>query len=170
LRFVANYLDQSGAHILDGQTLAYGYWLVKFQAVAAGHVLDAFEYQPDATGFVEGVSLTLRYWREQHAVCDSAGAIFTPPRPDQMVALSDGVYEGDPVQGVRYPSPAHMSGWWITTGRYNGDIRTLKVVHLYHLTSKRPDLAKYIALPPGFRFSSDPEEVRFDPKVAGQAQ
>jgi hypothetical protein len=166
LRFVVTYLAQTGASILSGQTLAYGYWLVKFQAQERMPYLHVWEYQADATDFVEGVSLTLQYWREQHATCDKAGAPFTPPRADQMVAVSDGVYEGDSVQGVRYPSPSHMSGWWVTTDRYNGDVKTLEVVHLYHLTCKRPELAKYIAFPPGYRFSSNPEVIRFDQTVA----
>lgn len=32
------------------------------------------------------------------------------PAPDQLVVMSEGVYEGDVVEGVRYPSPEHMSG------------------------------------------------------------
>ncbi|MBF7074579.1 hypothetical protein ISG33_14330 [Glaciecola sp. MH2013] len=44
-----------------------------------------------------------------------------------MVVISDGIYENNgPVEGVRYPSPEHMSGWWLTTELYNGDIKTLK--------------------------------------------
>jgi hypothetical protein len=27
-----------------------------------------------------------------------------------MVIISEGVYEGKPVEGIRYPSPDHMSG------------------------------------------------------------
>jgi hypothetical protein len=77
------------------------------------------------------------------------------------------VLQGDVVQGVRYPSPEHMSGWWITTDRYDGDIRSLTQEHLYHLTAARPDLARYLALPFGFRFDqASGEDVWFDEQVA----
>lgn len=72
------------------------------------------------------------------------------------------------MQGVRYPSPEHMSGWWVTTDRYDGDVRTLRHEHLYHLTAARPDLARYVALPFGFRFDlGRHEDVWFDPRTLG---
>lgn len=84
----------------------------------------------------------------------------------QMIVISEGVFEGDPVEGVRYPSPQHMSGWWITTDKFNGDSNTLRTEHVYHLLETRPELVKFLALPFGFRFKSNVEEVWFDQKVA----
>jgi hypothetical protein len=34
LRFVTDYLSQTGVRIEPGETMAYGYWLVKFQEAA----------------------------------------------------------------------------------------------------------------------------------------
>ena len=104
----------------------------------------------------------------QRAVCARHGAPFTASRPDQLCAVSDGVYEGDAVQAVRYPAPSHMSGWYITTDRYNGDHTTLKVEHIAHLMEKRPDVATYLALPPGYRFEVNAQGAGawFDPAVA----
>lgn len=86
---------------------------------------------------------------------------------NQLVVVSEGVLAGDPVEGVRYPSPKHMSGWWITTDKYNGDISTLTTEHAYHILERRPDLAKYMLLPYGFRFRvGTKEDVWFDEKVA----
>ncbi len=76
-----------------------------------------------------------------------------------MIVISDGVFEGECVEGVRYPSPKHMTGWWLTTQKYNGDTSTLRVEHYYHLPEKRPDLIKYLALPFGFRFFQKDETV-----------
>jgi hypothetical protein len=165
LRFVVDYISQEGAKILHDETLMYGYWMIKFR-LSSEKTLDVWEYKPDASGFIEGADQTLRYWIEQHEVCGANHAVFCPPRPDQKVAISDGVYEGEPVEGVRYPSPEHMSGWWLTTDRYDGDIKSLKVVHLYHVTAVRPDIAKLIALPYGFRFLTNPLNIWFD-KNAG---
>lgn len=172
LRFVVDYLAQSNAKIKPGETLAYGYWLTKFELSGDG-VLEVFESNSTATEFVDGAELALTYWRDQHAVCDQVSANFDPPRPDKKVAISTGVYEGDPVEGVRYPSPEHMSGWWLTTDRYDGNIKSLEIVHLYHVTATRPDLVRYLALPYGFRFRTSqagPADVWFDEKVARSAQ
>jgi hypothetical protein len=170
LRFVVNYLKRESARIGPGQTLAYGYWLTKFDPADDAQHLEVWEYNADATEFVIGATLTLTYWRDQHEVCRKFGANFAPPRPDSLVVISDGVLSGEAVQGVRYPSPEHMSGWWITTDRYDGDIKSLKREHLYHLTAARADLARYVALPDGYRFDlANREDVWFDQKVAQQS-
>ncbi|MGZ3182659.1 MAG: immunity protein Imm33 domain-containing protein [Telluria sp.] len=163
LHFVADYM-RTNRPINPEETLGYGYWITK--AMAEGDDLLSFwEYDDEAVTFVPGITLTLRYWRDQHLVCDQAVSVFSPPRVDQLVVVSDGVLEGEPVQGVRYPSPEHMSGWWITTDRYNGDVATLKTLHAYHLTATRPDLARYLGLAYGFRFYSEDGRTQFDPKA-----
>jgi hypothetical protein len=165
LIFVANYLLKSGNTIRAGQTLAYGYWLTKFENLTPD-LLEVWEYAAEATQFQKGASLTLTYWRDQHAVCGRFGAEFQPPRPDQLTVISEGVLEGLQVQGVRYPAPQQMSGWWITTDRYNGDVSTLKHEHTYHVTAERPELARFMALPRGFRYDlSTHEDVWFDEKT-----
>jgi hypothetical protein len=86
-----------------------------------------------------------------------------------LITVSEGVFEGDDVQGVRYRLPSHMSGWWITTVRYNGALSSLKNVHEYLLTASRPDLTRFLALAVGYRFYSDNGEVKFDPKTIDDA-
>lgn len=166
LEFASNYLLSSGKQIKPGETMAYGYWLVKFQGAEQEGHLETWEYSADASTFVKGGDLTLGYWRDQHFVCGQHKAPFSPPRPDKLTVVSAGVLEGLPVQGIRYPSPDHMSGWWITTDLYDGNTKSLRREHTYHVTAARPDLAKYLALPDGFRFNfSVAEEVWFDEKV-----
>lgn len=147
--------------------MAYGYWLVKFQAVAKDE-LEAWEYNAEATDFIKGATLTLSYWHDQHLMCSQHRAEFKPPRPDRLAVISQGVLEGLPVEGVRYPSPNHMSGWWFTTNEYDGNIKTLRQQHMYHVTAAQPHLAKYVALPEGFRFKTNngAADVWLDPKVA----
>ena len=170
LRYVAGYIIEQGRRISPGETLNYGFWLVKFE-LRDDRMLQAWEYNADATEFIPGATLGLTYWRDQHLVCESLGAEFFPARADQLAACSAGVIEGDPVQGVRYPSPERMSGWWITTDRYDGDIRPLRNEHLYHVTAARPDLARYLALPYGFRFDlSKIEDIWFDESVANEPE
>lgn len=164
VKFVLAYI-LDGHLINSGETIGYGYWITK--AIANGGDLEFWEYNADATDYIFGVSNTLQYWQEQHQICEKISSMFIPPRADQMIVISDGVYEGEIVQGVRYQSPKHMSGWWITTDRYDGDVNSLKTVHAYHLTEKRPDLAKFLALSAGHRFYSDSGEVKFDQKLLG---
>lgn len=163
LLLVGDYIGD-GKLIKPGETLGYGYWMTKAMAKDDDE-LHFWEYEADGEKFVPGVTLTLRYWRDQHLACEEGKSLFSPPRGDQLVVISEGVFDDEPVQGVRYPSPEHMSGWWITTDWYNGDVATLKTVHAYHLTAQRPDLARYLALSYGFRFYSESAEIRFDPKV-----
>jgi hypothetical protein len=162
---VSEYLLTGDKTLRPGETLSYGYWLTKFER-AGGDLLEVWEYNCEATKFVKGATLALTYWRDQHAVCTKYDAAFQPPRPDLLTVVSDGVLEGWPVQGVRYPSPDGTSGWWITTDLYNGEVSALKHEHTYHVTAVRPDLAKFLALPVGFRYDlSTHEDVWFDQTV-----
>jgi hypothetical protein len=164
IEFVSAYITDGNA-VQANETFAYGYWLTK-AVLAEDNRLEFWEYCPEAVDFVFGVSNALLYWQTQHQICMKFSANFEPIRHDQMIAISAGVYEGDPVSAVRYQAPSHMSGWYLTTGKYDGNIASLKVVHAHHVTAKRPDLAKFFALPCGYRFHSDDGAVWYDQKAA----
>jgi hypothetical protein len=166
LRCISDYV-RSGAKLRAGETMSYGYWATKFAEAAEEDLLETWEYNAAATDFMKGAGLTLRYWKDQNATCNKYGAAFDPPKADQLSVISKGVLEGLPVQGVRYPAPDHMTGWWITTDQYDGDINSLMNEHSYHVTAARPELAKFFALPAGFRFDlSSFEDVWFEEEVA----
>jgi hypothetical protein len=169
LRFVGAYVLQNGLIIRSGETVRYGYWVTRFEATT-DELLDAFEFAGDsAEGWVPGVNNAVTYWRDQHTMCSRLGAEFAAPLAYDFVMISPGVMEGDPVQGVRYPSAQPESGWWISTDRYNGDVSTMAPHHLYHLTGRRPDLAPFLALPFGYRFDLEKfEDVWFDESVASE--
>ena len=110
--------------------------------------------------------------KNQKECCKHYQAEFLPVAPNQLVTISKGIYEGVvPVEGVRYPSPDHMSGWWLTTDEYDGNLDSLVTVHFQHIIEKRPELALYMALPFGFRFNlgGDTENVWFDQEVADES-
>lgn len=161
LRFVDNYLRESGRKILPNETLRYGYWLVKF-VPREDNLLEVWEQTVDTTGFVPGASVSLRYWVDQHKICRSVNALFAPPLPESLTAISAGVLDGQPVQGMRYPWPEHMSGWVIVTGAYTGDVTGLIHQHTYHLSAARADIASYLALPPGFGFDLATGKIWYD--------
>lgn len=163
-----------GAAIQPDDTLSFGYWPVRATSHAKG-ILNLREPSREGDGLLTGVDYTLRIWVDQQETCRRASAPFAPPLPSQMVAVSEGVVEGDrPLAGVRYVAPGHMSGWYLSTDRYNGDIDTMRVEHLYHITAVRPEIARYIALPPGYRFilwpdAPDADDIWFDEHVSAQS-
>ena len=168
LGHLAKDVMQRGAVFRDGETLELGYWLLRFTARGSG--LELWERTADGERHVEGCELAAGYWQAQHEVCAQAGAEFSPPRPDQRAAVSPGVLEGKAVDGVRYPAPPHMSGWWFLADDFQGDTSCVTVHHLVHISARRPDLAPYLALPHGFRFTQRaPRAPWFDQEVAARA-
>jgi hypothetical protein len=162
LAYIRDYIVSERAIVRAGETITYGYWLLRF--IERAGRLELWELPPDGGEWVRGVETALRYWREQHAMCADQAAAFAPARLNQLVVISDGVLEGDPTQGVRYPSPDHMSGWWLSTDRYNGHVESMRNLHAYHVTARRPDLARFLALPFGYRFYED-GHVAFDERA-----
>lgn len=152
LRTLGDYIVSHQKALGANDKVSHGYWLVQLRRREDGD-FEVFESTADGGDFIRGGSLALHYWKEQSDVCRRFDAEFSPPRPDQKAAVSLGVLEGDiPVWGVRYPAPPHMSGWYLTTERFSGNVADLRVEHLYHVTAERADLAPFLALPPGFRF------------------
>ncbi|RTE09650.1 hypothetical protein EJQ19_11225 [Paenibacillus whitsoniae] len=96
--------------------------------------------------------------QEQKQECQEYGATAIFPIFNQMIVISKGVYEGLAVDAVRYPSPEHMSGWWLTTELYDNNVESLMTVHYHHLAFIRPELIKYLALPFGYRFNTTGKE------------
>lgn len=174
LRYIGAYLLLPDVHVMPDETCGYGYSMVKFGDAGPGRLRlwGARHGADENTEFVPWVDFPIRLWQDQHALCNHFGAEFTPPALDQLAAISDGVYDGKPVEGVRYhTTEPTMSGWFLMTDQYNGDYRTLQVEHLYHVTAERPDLTTLIALPPGFRFATaNGLEVWFDKQVALQRE
>jgi hypothetical protein len=167
LRHMVEYARTAGRPLLAGETFAFGTSLLKFVG-GEGDLLEVWENVRDAVEFAPGAGRALDAHAVQSEECRAPAAAFDPPAPHTRVVVSDGVFEDAPgLEGVRYPSPPHMSGWWLTTDRYDGNADSLRTEHLGHLTARRPDLVRYLALPFGYRFWGAPERhVRFDPEVA----
>jgi len=152
MEFLAAYATAEGRKFAPEETLLHGYWTLKFRVSPQDRaLLDLWEYDAATTGWIPGVRYAVECWAMQHRKCRESSAGFHAPRLDQLAVISDGVLDGDPWTAVRYPSPPHMSGWWMTTDRYDGDVASLKTDHLYHVTDCRPEIMPYIALPEGYR-------------------
>jgi len=166
LRYIVDYVVGSSPKIEIGQTIGYHSWILKFEDYSEEAFL-LHEADAKGTGYVRGIDNAVRGVNEQSDICRNFRALPMFPSFGQKIAISKGIYEGLPLQGVRYPSPEHMTGWWLTTDLYDGDIKSMMVVHYYHVVFARQDIVKYLALPYGFRFhyTSGRGDVWFDGKI-----
>ena len=170
LEYIIRYLETTGARITPGQTFVLGFWLLRLEAAADG-VLDLWEVDEKWQTFRPGIATAFSFWCTQLDVCHQFQARFSPPLADNLVVVSEGVLEGvRPVEGVRYPSKSPMSGWWLTTDLYDGNVESLRTVHAHHLCESLRELAWFFALPFGYRFrlTAEGEDVWFDEGVAAQ--
>lgn len=164
LKYLIDYFIDIKPVINDGETIAYHSWLLKF--VFINDLISLYEAQPDGNGFVEGADYAISVINVQKQECIKYNITPLFPLFNQMIVLSEGVLAGNNIDAVRYPSPNHMTGWWLTTELYDEDIKSLKTIHYYHLVFKRPDILRFLALPFGFRFlSGEQTEVWFDENV-----
>ena len=104
----------------------------------------------------------------QKKCCENYGSPHLPCESNQLVVVCNGVLKGKTqIEGVRYPSPIHMTGWWLTTDDYDGNVDSLKNIHYKHIVKQLPQIAIYLGLPYGYRFllGGDKEHVWFDENI-----
>lgn len=169
LERIVSYLDDSGRRLEADETMTAGSWLLRF-SMGPGAMLEIWEFDDASDDFVPGAEHCLTIWEAQTQVCRDAGLEFSPPMFTQLIVVSDGVLDGDETDGVRYPAPDHMSGWWLTTDRFDGNTESLHGEHVHHVCAARPDLAKFLALPIGARFDSRIDRAWFDANVAADSE
>lgn len=167
IRFVAGEFDAERVRV--DEPFDYGSWRLQLAAKAGD--FDVYEWDEKATAFAEGPAITVDFAAAQAERCRAAGVSPAPPRFDQLIAVSHGADDSDLlVQGVRYPAPDHMSGWYLTTDLFDGDVKSLRLEHVHHVLARRPMLAGFVALPPGHRFElkGQTSGVRFDPSLLAE--
>lgn len=166
LDYVCNYLIDEGVDVVNDHTIAFHSWLLQFKLEVTGFA-DLWEASSDGDGFCKGVDYALTVVREQERECRKRSVTPLFPTFGQKIVISKGVYEGYGVDAVRYSSPNHMTGWWVTTDLYDDNIESLMTVYFYHVAFKRPDILKYFALPFGYRFyiTDEEKDVWFDQKA-----
>lgn len=103
---------------------------------------------------------------EQLKICEKYGAspLDAPPHFKAGVAANV-VSDVAPVNGLRHPPEGDTSGWYLWAGEeLSSDPEFFRSVHIEHLREMRPEVVKYLALPPGWRFlvAGDYEDVWYD--------
>ena len=166
--YLINYFEEANPKIIDGHTISYHSWLLKFIIIEG--VISINEVKPNGEGFVDGCDNAIEIVEMQSAECYNYNSVAIFPLFSQQIVISKDIFDAQIINAVRYPSPSHMTGWWLTSESFNGDVLTLEIIHYYHLAFKRPDILKYLALPFGFRFHlSTQTNIWFDQEVAKEA-
>ncbi len=151
IKYLIDYIVDNKPTISGNQNIGYYSWLLQFR-MDEDDYYDLYEPNSDGSKFNRGCDTSISVVREQSEICRQHNLVPLFPNFNQSVVISDGVYEGKDIEGIRYDSPEDESGWYFITDDYNDDIKSLKVVHFYHVAFARPDILKYLALPFGYRF------------------
>ena len=91
---------------------------------------------------------------EQRSVCKRIGVHPVPAFTDLKVGIARNVRDGvQPLNGLRHQPEGDTTGWYIWAGENLSDDPDFFVpLHVSHLAEWCPEVEKYLALPPGWRF------------------
>jgi hypothetical protein len=92
--------------------------------------------------------------QKQKNICKKVNSDWGPVNPKHKIGISDNL-DQQPVHGLRHSPEKGTTGWFIWTGDYSAADDFFKPIHAVHLLERRPDLIKYLGLPPGYRFLVD---------------
>ncbi|WP_110057607.1 hypothetical protein [Chitinophaga sp. S165] len=110
---------------------------------------------------------------EQVNICEKYGAEFVEAPYFLLVGITKNVETRDlyPINGLRHPPEGETTGWYIWAGEeFSEDPDWFRPMHVAHLSDLKPEVLKYLALPPGYRFligENGYEDVWFDGKLLG---
>lgn len=132
IKYIIDYIIDSKPIISENQNIGYYSWLLQFR-LNEDYCYDIYEANSDGSGFNKGCDTAISVVREQGEICWQQNLIPLFPNFNQSIVISDGVYEGKDIEGIRYDSPQGESGWYLITDDYNDDIKSLKMVHFIML-------------------------------------
>jgi hypothetical protein len=109
--------------------------------------------------------------KEQKFICQKYNAPFLDTPATLKVGIALNVKRVLwPINGLRHPPEGDTSGWYIWAGEeFSDDPNFFVPLHIKHLPDWRPDIIKYLGLPPGWRFliALDYEDVWEDKSLLG---
>lgn len=159
--YILKYVITENKILKDKDTFEFGSWLLQF--VSNGDYFEIYELENVLAGkniYKEGIDIAIEIYRIQSSLVKE-GIAPQIPKFSQKIALTEDIYNGSEINGVRYGAPSHMTGWYLTSNSYKGDIKRLIVDYLYFIINNRFDIVKFLALPTGYRFYKDSEEEGF---------
>jgi hypothetical protein len=104
----------------------------------------------------------------QLRICDQYECDFVETTNDSKLGIALSTLGKLPINGLRHPPNANMSGWFIWWGtELSEDPDFFAPLHVAHLEDRIPEVMEFLGLSPGYRFllAGDQVDVWFDPKL-----
>jgi hypothetical protein len=102
----------------------------------------------------------------QRQVCGEHGAEYSPVAFDSKLGASaDFRFGRRPLNGLRHPPEGDTCGWYLWSGEELSQATDFfQPLHVRHLVERCPEVLRFLALPPGWRFliAEDYEDVWYD--------
>jgi hypothetical protein len=157
LQDVAQYVQRSSCKLTPGERIDWASSLLILRE-ANREALTFDELAFDGTTILRGVGHALEIWSSQMELCCTRGVSYTSTHYGSKMAISPGLLDWTgPVEGIRYAAEGTMSGWWLFLPGYDGtndDFKSMRPTHVFHVLSRRLDIARYLALPEGYAFET----------------
>ena len=95
--------------------------------------------------------------KDQQDLCDKHGLDWTAADKELIIGLADNILtDMMPINGLRHPQENGTTGWYIWAGQdFSNADDFFKPFCVEHLTDIKPEVIKYLGLPPGHRFLID---------------
>ena len=97
------------------------------------------------------------YIKQQKGICEKYHVDWTDVDRDLFLGLADNLTTNEvPINGLRHHGQGTTCGWYIWTGQEISDKDDFfKPVCVRHLIDIKPEIIKFLGLPPGYRFLTD---------------
>jgi hypothetical protein len=106
----------------------------------------------------------------QKEICDKYGVTPSPCSDEDKLGIAIETLGQQPINGLRHKSENGTCGWYLWCGETLGeDADFFKSLHISHIGEYLPEIQRYLALPPGYRFlvSGEHVDVWHDPALIG---
>jgi hypothetical protein len=96
----------------------------------------------------------------QKVVCVEHAVGYVASLPESKLGFALSTKGKIPINGLRHPVVGDTNGWYIWCGEdFSNDGKFFQPLHASHVYEDYPDVAKFLGLPPGFRFLLAPGAV-----------
>lgn len=90
---------------------------------------------------------------QQQSYCKELNERCVPLSPDSRVGIALETQGKVPINGLRHPPEGNMNGWYLWPGeQFPSAADAFSPVQPHHLIDLRPEVIKFLGLPPGYRF------------------
>lgn len=102
---------------------------------------------------------------QQERLCADFKCECVPVNPSSKLGFALDTKDRVPMNGLRHPPQGDTNGWYVWGGEdFPIADDAFTPIHVIHLFDYRPEVIKFLGLPPGYRFlvAGDYVEVWFD--------